>query len=72
MISGAYNFGVGGMCGSSAARLAKAGQYRQACEAQTAWNKAGGRVVNGLVNRREMGDAQRIGEAELCVSGLPT
>lgn len=71
MISGAYNFGVGGMCGSSAARLAKVGQYRQACEAQTAWNKAGGRVVNGLVKRREMGDAQRIGEAELCVSGLP-
>ncbi|TCR07280.1 lysozyme [Neorhizobium sp. JUb45] len=70
MISGAYNFGVGGMCGSSAARLARAGQYQAACEAQTAWNKAGGRVVNGLVKRREMGDAQRIGEAELCVSGL--
>lgn len=69
-ISGAYNFGVGGMAGSTAARLAVAGRYREACEAQTAWNKAGGQVVNGLVKRREMGDAQRIGEAELCVSGL--
>lgn len=69
-ISGAYNFGVAGMAGSTAARLAVAGKYRQACEAQTAWNKAGGQVVNGLVKRREMGDAQRIGEAELCVSGL--
>lgn len=70
MISGAYNFGVGGMLGSSAARLAKEGRYREACEAQTAWNKAGGRVIKGLVLRREMGDASRIGEAELCVSGL--
>lgn len=69
-ISGAYNFGVAGMCRSTAAAYIRAGQYRQACEAQTAWNKAGGRIVNGLVKRREMGDAQRIGEAELCVSGL--
>ncbi|PZR92235.1 MAG: glycoside hydrolase [Stutzerimonas stutzeri] len=70
MISGAYNFGVGGMIGSRAATLARAGRYREACEAQTAWNKAGGQIVGGLVKRREMGDAQRLGEAELCVSGL--
>jgi len=70
MVSGAYNFGVRGMVNSTAARLAARGRYREACEAQTAWNKAGGRVVRGLVLRREMGDAQRIGEAELCVSGL--
>lgn len=44
--------------------------YRMGCEAQTAWNKAGGRVVRGLVLRREMGDKQRAGEAEVCVSGL--
>jgi lysozyme len=69
-ISGAYNFGVGGMVGSRAASLAKQGKYWEACEAQTAWNRAGGQVVNGLVKRREMGDAQRIGEAEICVSGL--
>jgi len=31
---------------------------------------AGGQMVNGLVKRREMGDAQRLGEAETCVSGL--
>lgn len=70
-ISGAYNFGVSGMVNSTAAKLAIQGKFRAACEAQTAWNKAGGRVVNGLVKRREMGDAQRLGEAELCVSGLP-
>lgn len=69
-ISGAYNFGVGGMVSSHAAKLASQGRYREACEAQTAWNKAGGHIVGGLVKRREMGDAQRIGEAEVCVSGL--
>jgi GH24 family phage-related lysozyme (muramidase) len=77
MISGAYNFGVGsvasrkGMAGSSATRLHMAGQYRKGCEAQTAFNRAGGIIVDGLIKRREMGDAQRAGEAEICVSGLP-
>lgn len=70
LISGAYNFGVAASCRSTAARLTREGSYRQACEAQTAFNKAGGQVVNGLVKRREMGDVQRIGEAELCVSGI--
>jgi GH24 family phage-related lysozyme (muramidase) len=70
-LSGAYNFGVGGMVNSSAMAAAKQGKWREACEAQTKWNRAGGQVVQGLVKRREMGDAQRIGEAELCVSGLP-
>jgi GH24 family phage-related lysozyme (muramidase) len=78
MISGAYNFGVGsvaskkGMAGSTATRFHMAGQYRKGCEAQANFNKAGGVVLEGLVKRREMGDAQRIGEAELCVSGLDT
>ncbi|TPK18349.1 lysozyme [Mesorhizobium sp. B2-5-7] len=78
MLSGAYNFGVGsvkshkGMAGSTATRLHMAGEYRKGCEAQTAFKKAGGVVVDGLVKRREMGDAQRLGEAEVCVSGLPS
>ncbi|NTG07167.1 lysozyme [Rhizobium rhizogenes] len=77
MLSGAYNFGVGsvasrkGMAGSTATRFHMAGQYRKGCEAQTAFNKAGGIILDGIVNRREMGDAQRAGEAEICVSGLP-
>lgn len=70
MISGAYNFGTRGWCGSTAARHVRAGRWKQACAAQTAWNKAGGQVLKGLVNRREMGDARRIGEAELCLSGV--
>jgi GH24 family phage-related lysozyme (muramidase) len=60
------------MAGSSATRWHMQGQYRKGCEAQTAFNKAGGEIVEGLVKRREMGDPQRIGEAELCVSGLPS
>ena len=76
ILSGAYNFGVGskkprrGQIGSRASEFVTKHEYRQACEAQTAWNKAGGDVLPGLVKRREMGDAQRLGEAELCVSGL--
>lgn len=71
MISGAYNFGVHGWLGSTAARKVAAKDWPAACEAQTAWNKAGGKVWRGLVNRREMGDATRIGEAELCKTGIP-
>jgi lysozyme len=70
MISGAYNFGVARWCHSTAARLVVAGKYAEACAAQTAFNRAGGKVVMGLVRRREMGDAQRAGEAEICLSSL--
>lgn len=70
MLSGSYNFGVGAWCRSTAKARVEAGRWTEACEAQTAFNKAGGMIVRGLVNRREMGGAQRVGEAELCVSGL--
>jgi len=70
MISGAYNYGPRAQCNSRAAQFARDNAYRQACEAQTAFNKAGGHTVPGLVLRREMGDTQRIGEGELCLSGL--
>lgn len=70
LLSGAYNFGVGAARKSTAAKRIGEARYREACEAQTAFNKAGGKIVRGLVLRREMGDAQRLGEAELCVSGL--
>jgi GH24 family phage-related lysozyme (muramidase) len=59
------------MVNAKATEWALKGEWRKACEAQTAWNKAGGQVVGGLIKRREMGDAQRAGEAEVCVSGLP-
>jgi len=71
MLTLSWNVGVGATCNSMAVRLAREGNYKESCEAATAFNKAGGKVLRGLVNRREMGDAQRAGEAEVCVSGLP-
>lgn len=71
MNSLSYNIGTGAACRSTAARLGIAGRFAESCNAATAFNKANGRVFVGLVNRREMGDARRIGEGELCVSGLP-
>lgn len=70
MLSLAWNVGDGSVCNSTAAKLARAGDLWNSCIAATRFNKAGGSVVTGIVHRREMGDAQRIGEAELCVSGL--
>ena len=70
MISGAYNFGIRTQCKSTQARLAREGKLRQSCEAQTAYNTSNHVRLEGLARRREMGDAQRIGEAELCLSSL--
>ncbi|MEZ2132452.1 MULTISPECIES: lysozyme [unclassified Sinorhizobium] len=71
MLTLSWNVGVDATCKSTAARLAREGRYRESCEAATAFNKAGGVRLKGLVNRREMGDTNRVGEAEVCVSGLP-
>lgn len=77
MLSLAWNIGTGaasrdkkgGVCNSTAARLARQGDYRAACEAATAFVKSGGKELPGLVARRGMGDAQRPGEGEVCASG---
>lgn len=70
MTSLAWNIGVDAACRSTAARLGRAGRWLESCTAATAFNRAGGRMVIGLANRRGMGDATRIGEGELCASGL--
>lgn len=62
-ISAAYNIGSGAFCASSMSRKAKAGDLRGACDALSLWNKAGGRVVRGLTNRRTA-------ERELCLVGI--
>lgn len=51
-ISLAYNIGVKGFCGSTAAKRFVARQWVAGCNAIPMWNKAGGRVVKGLVDRR--------------------
>lgn len=69
MLSLSWNIGSRQACRSTAAELGRKGWYRQSCEAATAFKKSGGQVRIGLVNRREMGDRNRIGEGELCFSG---
>lgn len=57
-----YNVGSQGFCRSTALRRLNAGDHRGACEALMAWNRAGGRVVRGLTNRRNA-------ERKLCLEG---
>lgn len=62
-VSITYNIGVGGFCRSSMARKANAGDLVGACNALTLYNKAGGQVIRGLVNRRAA-------EKKLCLEGV--
>jgi lysozyme len=51
-VSTAWNVGPHGLGKSTAVRRLNAGDILGACEAIGWWNKAGGRVIRGLVNRR--------------------
>jgi lysozyme len=62
-VSLAYNVGVRGAGRSTATRRLNAGDIAGGCQALTWWNKAGGRVVRGLVRRRA-------DEYRLCMIGL--
>lgn len=62
-VSLAYNVGIRGAGRSTATRRLNAGNIIGGCEALTWWNRAGGRVVRGLVRRRAA-------EYELCMRGL--
>jgi lysozyme len=70
MLSLSWNIGWSAACKSTAARLGIQGRFVESCKAATAFNRSGGRMIIGLAKRREMGDPSRIGEGELCVSGL--
>jgi len=61
-LSWAYNVGVGAACGSTLVRKANAGDIVGACNELPKWNRAGGKVVRGLTNRR-------LAERELCLEG---
>jgi lysozyme len=54
-VSFAYNVGVRAFCGSSAVRYLKQAppDYEKACANLLEWNRAGGRVLAGLVKRRQ-------------------
>ena len=62
-LSWSYNVGTGAACGSTLVRRANAGDLFGACDELLRWNRAGGRVVAGLSNRRKA-------EHRLCVDSL--
>lgn len=62
-VSLAYNIGTGAFCRSTAARRFNARDWRGGCDAFLMWNKAGGRVIRGLVLRRQR-------ERAICLRGL--
>jgi len=62
-VSVSYNIGIRGFCRSSMARKANAGDLVGACNSLRLWNKAGGRVVRGLDNRRRA-------EQKICLGSL--
>ncbi len=62
-LSLSYNVGTGAFCTSSVVRKANAGDMRGACDALLLYNRAGGKVVIGLVNRREH-------ERKICLGGV--
>lgn len=51
--SWAFNVGTGAACGSTLVKLLNKGQYTAACDQLLRWDRAGGRVVRGLANRRQ-------------------
>jgi len=62
-VSLSYNIGTAGVCKSSIAKLWNARQWRAGCDRFPLFNKAGGRIVQGLVNRRAR-------ERAICIQGL--
>ena len=52
-ISLSYNIGAKNFCGSTLVKKLNTGDYEGACKEILRWNKANGRVIQGLVNRRQ-------------------
>jgi len=52
-LSLSYNIGVAAFCRSSVRKNLDAGNWGKACDSLLLWNRAGGRRVQGLANRRQ-------------------
>jgi len=63
LISWTYNVGVTAACGSTLVKRLNAGDLVGACDQLLRWDRAGGRQVRGLTNRRNA-------ERSLCIDGL--
>ena len=62
-LSFSYNVGVGAFSRSTLLKKLNASQYRAACDELLRWNKAKGKVLNGLTARREA-------ERKLCLGEI--
>lgn len=51
-VSLSYNIGTGGFCSSTLVKKLKSKDYPGACKEILRWNRAGGRVNDGLTKRR--------------------
>ena len=71
MLSLAYNVGVGAFSKSTCLRRFNDGDLEGAAEALTWFNKAGGKVVRGLVRRREAERDLFLGEAAPTIAVRP-
>lgn len=67
----AANVGTDKYYNSSVLKLDLKGEHRLACRAIRLYKYAGGRIFNGLINRRE-GTKEKIGEYELCLADAIT
>ncbi|WP_417475314.1 lysozyme [Leisingera sp.] len=63
LVSWTYNVGAGAACRSTLVRKANAGDLRGACNELPRWNRAEGRVIRGLTNRR-------LSERSMCLRAL--
>jgi lysozyme len=61
-LSLAYNIGPTAFCNSTLVRKLNASDYAGACKEILRWDRAGGKVVRGLTNRREAEYRQCIGQ----------
>lgn len=59
-VSLTYNIGPNAFCKSTLVKKLNAGDYVGACKEIKRWNRAGGKIVKGLTNRRE-------GEYNMCI-----
>lgn len=63
LVTFAYNVGSAGACRSTTIKKINAGDIRGGCDAMMSWNRAQGRVVKGLTNRRAA-------ERKMCLAGI--
>lgn len=68
MLSLAYNIGTGAFSKSTALKRFNAGDTEGAAEAMTWFNKAGGKVLRGLVRRREAERALFLSDSQVSIN----